>query len=344
LIKITRNDENKDEYDRIRGSALFFRAMALHYLAGLFCQPYTAGTASQMLGVPVPLTSDVNIRPGRGTLVTTYNQILADLKTATTLLPFATTLKSRPSRPAALALLSRVYLTMNDYDNALISAESCLTLKNSLLNYNELNQTTASPFPSSLPNGNDEVLFHAVALGYSYVRSALTGVDSNIFRSFAANDIRRAVFFNPPNVNKMIRQKNSYAGSSGSFAGLALDEVYFNKAECLARKNEAANAMITLNTISANRYQKATFTNFTAATSADALRLILQERGKEIFTNAGMLRWMDLRRLNQDSRFAFTLKRNVNGQVFVLSPNDPRYTYPIPDNEISGSGIPQNPR
>jgi hypothetical protein len=57
-----------------------------------------------------------------------------------------------------------------------------------------------------------------------------------------------------------------------------------------------------------------------------------------------MLRWIDLRRLNTDSRYAVTLTRNLNNQIYTLPPNDQRYVLPIPDLEIKLSGIEQNPR
>ena len=58
----------------------------------------------------------------------------------------------------------------------------------------------------------------------------------------------------------------------------------------------------------------------------------------------GQMRWEDLRRLNKEPRFATTLQRVSKGTTYTLAPNDPKYTFPIPDIEITLSGIPQNPR
>lgn len=332
------------DYNRVKGSALFFRAIALYHLAQMFCKPYIPATAAGDPGIPVPLSSDVNIRPGRGTVQHTYDQMIADIKDAMQVLPTTATAKSRPAKPAALALLARIYLTMGNYDNALTYASSCLQINSSLLDYNTLSTTSTSPFPASLPNGNDEVLFHSVTLNYSFVRSALTGVDTNLYKSFDANDLRKLLFFNTLNINNMIRSKNSYAGSAGSFAGIAVNEVYLIMAECYARKGDTMSAMIDLNTLLIKRYKKGTFTSVTASSADDALVKVLKEREKEIFTNRGLLRWSDLRRLNTDARFAQTLFRVIDNQNYVLAPNSSRYIYPIPDNEISASGIQQNIR
>jgi len=70
---------------------------------------------------------------------------------------------------------------------------------------------------------------------------------------------------------------------------------------------------------------------------------LIQERRKEL-PFSGNLPWEDLRRLNQEPNFAKTLTRMLNGETFSLPPGDNRYVYPIPENEISLSGIQQNPR
>jgi len=51
-----------------------------------------------------------------------------------------------------------------------------------------------------------------------------------------------------------------------------------------------------------------------------------------------------LRRLNLDIQRAITLKRNLNGVLYTLPPNDARYVLPVPDLVIQLSGIQQNPR
>jgi hypothetical protein len=53
---------------------------------------------------------------------------------------------------------------------------------------------------------------------------------------------------------------------------------------------------------------------------------------------------MDLRRLNTDPVRAQTLRRTVGEEVFELQPGSLRYTFPIPDSEISLNGLEQNPR
>ena len=87
---------------------------------------------------------------------------------------------------------------------------------------------------------------------------------------------------------------------------------------------------------------KVSFPQFAANDPDEALSLILQERRKElVYRN---LRWTDLRRLNLEPKFAKSIKRTIKGTEYILEPNDGRYVFAIPDDEIKISGIEQNMR
>ncbi len=342
LKKIDQKSTSVTDFNRVKGCALFYRAFAYYHLAQLFTKQYNTATARQDLGIPLHLTSDVNLRPGRGTVQDVYDRILQDLNESAALLPETATLKSRPTKPAALGFLSRVYLTIGDYANAQKSAADCLQLKNDLINYNDLDTTSSGPFPTDLPNGNAEVLFHAVSLNYDFAYSSETGVDSILLKAYLPNDLRRPLIFYFASA-PFVSFNNGYT-NAGFFAGVATDEIYLNQAEALARLNQGTEAMKILNLLLLKRFRTGTFTDLTAASSSEALNVILTERRKELFTNQGILRWVDLRRLNLDTKYAITLKHIINGKVYTLLPNDVRYVYPIPDDEIRNSGIAQNPR
>ncbi|MEJ7778953.1 MAG: RagB/SusD family nutrient uptake outer membrane protein, partial [Daejeonella sp.] len=83
-------------------------------------------------------------------------------------------------------------------------------------------------------------------------------------------------------------------------------------------------------------------TPFIAASSDDALKMVLQERRKELLMRNR--RFNDLRRLNKDSRFAITLKRILGANTHELPPNDKRYVFPIPETVIAATGMAQNER
>lgn len=328
-----------ETYKQLKGSALFYRAMAFWQLAQMFAQPFDKSTATMSPGIPYPKIPDVSERPGRRTLTYTYDQIIADLQEAESLLPVQASLKSRPSKPAALGLLARVYLSMSNYELAGVYAEASLKLSNKLIDYNSLSTTSSSPFPPTLPNGNDEVLFHSVIINYNFLSNALTSVEAGLYKSYTDNDLRKALYFLIQGT--VVRRKNGY-GSGGSFSGVATDEVYLIRAECYARQNKTSASMDDLNTLLLTRWKKGTFIPVTAANADDALKKILEERKKELVGRG--LRWFDLRRLNMEAQFATTIKHTIKGKDYILMPGDKRYTYPIPDNELLLSGIEQNPR
>jgi CubicO group peptidase (beta-lactamase class C family) len=90
-----------------------------------------------------------------------------------------------------------------------------------------------------------------------------------------------------------------------------------------------------------NRFKTGTYVPKTLSGQAEALSLVLNERRKELVMRG--LRWMDLKRLNAEGR-NIMVSRTINGQVVSLNPNDNRYAFPIPEDVIQLTGMPQNER
>jgi hypothetical protein len=346
LEKITRTSGNEAAYDNVKGSALFYRAYAFYTLAQLFCKPYAAASAAADLGLPVRLTWDVNEVSVRGTVAQTYEQMVSDAKTAIDLLPVKPQFIMRPSRPSANGLLAKIYLTMEDYANAGLYANSSLEDYSTLLDYNSSIISLGAPWRFPPYPGNPEITFYAYQNGfftvYPYSTGGLGYVSPELYQSYSDNDLRKTVLY-INNGNGHVQFEGTYAGTFSNFCGIATNEILLIRAESYARQGKAAEAIADINTLLEHRYVTNTFTPLAPGTADAALVTVLQERRKELpFT--GQLRWEDLRRLNKDPKFAVTLTRQVNGQTYTLPPNDPRYVYPIPDNEIQLSGIPQNER
>jgi hypothetical protein len=327
----------------LQGTAYFYRGLALYNLSQLFAVSYQKSTANTDLGLPIRLTANVNDKSVRSNLQQTYDQIINDLLLAKDLLPLQSTIKSKPNKTIVNALLARIYLSMGNYNEAELCATACLKQYNKLIDYNTLNATTGLPFPTTLPNGNDEVLFHTSLYAYGSLGGTQTIIDPNLYASYEANDLRKKLFF--VDRNGLLTFKGTYSGPSvpaSIFSGLATDEIYLTRAECLARKGDAKGALDDLNLLLINRFAKGTFSPIQATNADDALAKVLKERRKELISRG--LRWTDLRRLNIDPKLAITLSRTINGTTYTLLPNSNRYVFPIPDNEIKASGIEQNAR
>jgi len=117
------------ERDWIKGEAFMARAMAHFDICRVYGYPYTKDNGASLGAciVTSPITADS--KPARNTVAECYSQvIIPDLKAAIPLLTTnRTASQGRFNRWAAKLLLSRVYLYMDDNENALREAEECIT-------------------------------------------------------------------------------------------------------------------------------------------------------------------------------------------------------------------------
>ncbi|RZL20116.1 MAG: RagB/SusD family nutrient uptake outer membrane protein [Pedobacter sp.] len=335
LPELKKHGSNYLEIDRIEGAALFHRAYMFYCLASIYGEVYSA--TDDKLGIPIKITSDLNEKIKRSTLPETYNQIIGDLNKAVELLPETELYKTRPTKTAAHALLSRIYLSMNDYDKSLLHASAALDKFNILLDFNTL--TASAAFP--IQRFNNETIYYSI-VNSSALWSTRHKVDETLFALYHSNDLRRTVYFRV-NADGSKIFKGSYNGSSLLFSGIATDELLLNRSECLARKDEKDIALSDLNTLLKARFKTGTFTPVTATTASEALSKILLERRKELVFRG--IRWSDLKRLNEDANFATTITRSLNGTTYTLPPKSSKYILPIPDDVIAANpGMPQNQR
>ena len=338
IEKIKPNPNELTSWNNVKGSALFFRAFSFFEIAQLFAPVYNAGTAGTDPGIVLKLSPDVNQPVTRASNKESYERIVQDLILAKSLLPIIPSYKTRPSQPAVSALLSRVYLSMGLYQEALAEANNCLQQYNSLIDYNTLTLTAARPFSLF----NSEVIFHSTMAAYSILQlSTRAKVDTILYRSYNDNDLRKRAFFTASAPDNIVF-KGNYTGGIGRFGGLSVNEVFLNRAEAYARIGQTQAAMNDLNTLLSKRWRTGFFTNLTASDANQALQIIVRERKKELLFRG--LRWNDLRRLNRDNNLSITITRNLNGTTYQLSPNDPKYVYPIPQDEVRLNGLKQNPR
>lgn len=323
----------QQQWNNIKGQALFFRAESFWGLAQVFAQPYHAATATTDMGIAMRFTIDVADPVVRYSVQETYDQIINDAKEAASLLPDHTEYPSTPSKAAAYGLLARTFLVMENYEEALRYANKCLELKSTLLDYN-----TLSP-ASNMGVFNNEVIFHILLRtdeDNNFLRSGCL-ISPDLYAQYASNDRRKVLFFS---ASSPYTFRGNYNNNASLFCGIATDEIYLIKAECEARKGQTIEAMNTLNTLLRKRFDNS-FVDYTAATAEEALTKILQERRKELLLRN--IRWSDLRRLNKDDRFKVTMTRTIAGNTYTIEPNSYKYTFPIPDDIRALNGLPQTP-
>lgn len=146
---------NEARRDRVEAEAKFIRAFVYFELVKVYARTYTDGNPNLNPGVPlVDEDTDGFAQLSRNSVQEVYDFILADLDFATNNLPptnnfFATSY-------SAHALLSRVYLMMNDYNNALTSANKVIedSLFSLTANFDEAFNKTSLQGTGNGGNGN----------------------------------------------------------------------------------------------------------------------------------------------------------------------------------------------
>ncbi len=327
IEKISRDEENLLHWDNIKGTALFWRSWAFHHLTQLFCKQYD-DNAENILGIPLPLESDVNIKYGRSTLKQSYERILNDLNASIMLLPEKTQFPTLPSKVAAYGLISRVYLYMGNYQKAYENAKLALVGDKELIDYNDRSPLMNYPFEQY----NSEVILEA---SLEYYRSGLLIaskllVDTILLKNYLDEDLRKNLFFNKQGTGMTF--KGTYSGSIYFFSGISVDEVYLTKMECAARLGKNSEALDMLNYFLERRIKRDKYIPKTFSNTEELLQYILLQRHLQLVFRG--LRWSDIKRLNIEEH-NIILERKLNGQTYRLEPNSNKYVLPIPPEVIA---------
>lgn len=117
-------DATQQQVNNVKAEALFIRALCYFDLVITYCQPYNYNaTEDDKMGVPLVLVTE-NGKPARDSKENVYQQIVADLLQAESIMADdyvrsgVTDKAATPTKPAIQALLSRVYLYMNKWQEA----------------------------------------------------------------------------------------------------------------------------------------------------------------------------------------------------------------------------------
>lgn len=295
--------EAKATIDQYAAEAKVLRALAHFDLVRIYGKPYTEDQGAS-LGVPlVTGVLESNAKPARSTVAEVYTQVVKDLTEAISSNALATeTEPGYVSVWGAKAILSRVYLNMGDYANALSVAEDIIKNSGAAL---WTRDQYFKAWDASTPN-ESEFLFRLNVSG-STDNNDLNGIGNLQGRdgykemvatkkfvdmlSADANDVRNDMFL-PATADKEVAVYgtnkvflNKLRGQGGNLRNVTivpiirLSEVYLTAAECAFRNNDKTKAVEYLNDLVKNR----TTTEASLATVDNiTLERILIERRKEL--------------------------------------------------------------
>lgn len=295
--------EAKATIDQYAAEAKVLRALAHFDLVRIYGKPYTEDQGAS-LGVPlVTGVLESNAKPARSTVAEVYTQVVKDLTEAISSNALATETKpGYVSVWGAKAILSRVYLNMGDYANALSVAEDII--KNSGATLWTRDQYFKA-WSAETPN-ESEFLFRLNVTG-STDNNDLNGIGNlqqrDGYKEMVATkkfvdmltsdpgDVRNDMFL-PATAAKEVETYgtnkvylNKLRGQGGNNRNVTiipiirLSEVYLTAAECAFRNNDKTKAVEYLNDLVKNR----TTTEASLATVDNiTLDRILIERRKEL--------------------------------------------------------------
>lgn len=295
--------EAKATIDQYAAEAKVLRALAHFDLVRIYGKPYTEDKGAS-LGVPlVTEVLESNAKPARSTVAEVYTQVVKDLTEAISSNALATeTEPGYVSVWGAKAILSRVYLNMGDYANALSVAEDIIKSSGAAL---WTRDQYFKAWDASTPN-ESEFLFRLNVAG-STDSNDLNGIGNlqqrEGYKEMVATkkfvdmltsdpeDVRNKMFL-PATAAKEVATYgtnkvylNKLRGQGGNLRNVTivpiirLSEVYLTAAECAFRNNDKTKAVEYLNDLVKNR----TTTEASLATVDNiTLDRILIERRKEL--------------------------------------------------------------
>jgi hypothetical protein len=297
---------SSEDRNRLKGEALFLRAFLHFYLLNLYGDiPYIDTTDYKRNSI-ISRTAEKEV----------YQKIIADLIQSKTLLTdaYTTTERIRPNKAAVSALLARMYLYTQAWQQA--EEEATTVINNTALYHCEtdLDKVFLKESPSviwQLHPGISGLNTHdAHTFIFSSGPPPIAAVSDNLVNAFETGDQRKNHWLGSvtdgtqtwyyPYKYKQIAN----TGTSQEYTiVLRLEEQYLIRTEARAHQGNWIGAKEDLNTIR----HRAGLADTNADTPENILLAILQERRIELFTELGQ-RWLDLKRTGQTDAVLGALK------------------------------------
>lgn len=355
-----------EELDRIRvkGECHFIRASLFFSLVNLYGKAYDKATAATDLGVPLKLTAYVEHDKEKDTqfertpVAQVYEQVVRDLNASIAYLTESPQKNPlyRASKEAAQLLLSRVYLYMQDWHNAAVTAEELV--KNDTRLYRMSERDSAKIF---LTGDNSEVLFSQGSMNFHNGMTGRCGdfaVSDSLVQLFDQENDYRRYFFGHDDATYANKLQWKYDTVSmpyvSSTFALRIAEAYLNVAEAYAMEDNTEGANRYLRLLRESRIRDYTHTTYSGERLVEEIRL---ERRRELCLEGH--RWFDLRRYAVCEKYPYSKQIlhefNVyddnkyawdHMDIYILAKNDPAYVMQIPKSilEYDEVQMPENPR
>lgn len=307
----------------IRGRALALRGASIWALCMYFAQPWGFTPDNSHPGVIIrtePTLGDLGTVKARSTLKECYDQIIADLTEAASLLP----VKDAPymGSLAAKALLSRVYFHMGDWSKAEALCTEVIESGVFKLNPGVTDVVTTNSTP--------EVVFEIINTPVDNAGSIVWDfrqADNSLPRYWAGTDFVNAIYADTTDKRLALyvyRNNRLYVAKWDRIAMntpiIRLAELYLTRAECRAQQGNSAGALADVNLVR----QRAGLKDLAATLAGNSLlNAVRRERNLELAFEGDIF----LERKRQS--------RNLKLRAW----NDAALIFKIPDIEMNANTL-----
>ena len=319
---------SKEVEERLTGEAKFVRAFVYFYLVNLYGD------------VPLITTTDyqANSLAPRDSKEDIYEKILIDLQDASEVLneEFSSGERTEVNRFAALALLARVHLYLENWSKAekyssLVIAHSEYQILQDLNDVFLANSEEAiwqlSPYGRGLSLTNTPEGSAFIIDPFFYFLAELK-LSNTFVESFDPEDQRLSSWIGySDGLGVYFPYKYKIQNSTGEALEysmvLRLSEQYLIRAEARAKMGDLNGAIADLDVVRERAGLSSVMEVQTTIDQAELISLIMEERNKELFTEWGH-RWLDLKRTDLVHPISDSTNGWENTDVF----------YPIPESEL----------
>jgi len=339
------------DIDAVVGQARILRGLMFFALANVYSQHYTYTADASHLGIPIPLVTPLPSQKfPRSTMKETYTQIITDFQEGGKLLEASPTKnKIYASKEAADALLSRVYLYMEQYDKVVEQTSKIIDNKKFSLTpssgYRDMFTASDQFTWQVVPEVIWQFTLNSRSANYmsdfySNRTSFLAGPTTAFLNLFETSDVRKKMYEFNGTANKFMSLKNAKDVNIPDVNWpinskvIRLAEVYLNRAEAYFQQQKYNLAEADLKVIIGRAKDIApSAVTLTYASPAELLVLIKNERRKELAFEG--------QRIYDLMRYKSNLNRGTDCTSSVCSltyPND-LFILPIPKAELDANKL-----
>ena len=358
------------EVNKFVGEMKFFRAYALRQLALRFCEDYDPDRAAAQPGVPVPIVYETGTHLKRGTLADVYGQIVSDIAEAelTVTTPGSAnaiylTKDAITAFKAQVALDMHNYAKASEYASSLYTAYPLIGSKIDLERMWREDSSTETIFQpevslttlSSVSSMSD--YYNGMWDNGSYVTTPFYALEAHVVNRFTEEDYRMGIYLEDSRIvlstsrkgngylltkfigNKFFRPAPTLLNYKNMPKVFRVAQMYLIDAEAQYRQNEQMQMVPTpLNDLRESRgLPRLTAEDLTGKEAV--FQAIKDEYVREMMGEGTRL--FDLKRwkapLKRDYQTALSTIVRTRGRVLEYPASDPRFIWPIPQDEIENN-------